>query len=90
MIGDLFEKDFSNVAVGSKVAVSTPAYSSRVLQGNVSYIDIQSRSTNSEGMFEQRKVKLGELMGEYFAVLEGSFLLRAENLKGSGGGHQHM
>lgn len=54
-----------------------------------------------QGMFEQRNVKLGELMGEYYTVLEGvqpgervvtegSFLLRAESFKGTGGGHQHM
>jgi len=39
VIGDLYEKDFAAVAVGSDVAVSIPATPGRTLRGRVAYID---------------------------------------------------
>jgi cobalt-zinc-cadmium efflux system membrane fusion protein len=39
--GDLYEKDFSSVRVGSTVTVTTTAYAGLVLHGRVAYIDPQ-------------------------------------------------
>lgn len=41
VVADVYEKDFSRVAVGSPATVTTTAYPGLVLQGRVSYIDPQ-------------------------------------------------
>jgi pyruvate/2-oxoglutarate dehydrogenase complex dihydrolipoamide acyltransferase (E2) component len=41
VVADLYEKDFSQVRVGTPATVTTSAYPDRVLQGRVSYIDPQ-------------------------------------------------
>jgi RND family efflux transporter MFP subunit len=43
VIGDLYEKDFSRVRVGSQASITTTAYPDRALRGRVSYIDRQVR-----------------------------------------------
>ena len=39
IVGDLFERDLSHVAVGSAATVTTPAAPERTYQGTISYID---------------------------------------------------
>src|SRR5262249_33279878 len=39
VIGDLYEKDFASVRVGSDAAITVPAYPRGVLLGRVAYID---------------------------------------------------
>lgn len=39
IMGDLFEKDFAAVQVGSQGSITTPAYPGRTYQGRVSYVD---------------------------------------------------
>ncbi len=39
IVGDLFEKDFSMVRVGSKATITSAAYPGQVFQGHVSYFD---------------------------------------------------
>jgi RND family efflux transporter MFP subunit len=39
VVGDLYEQDFGNVAVGSEAGVTAPAYPGLSLRGRVSYID---------------------------------------------------
>jgi cobalt-zinc-cadmium efflux system membrane fusion protein len=39
VVGDLYEQDFGNVAVGSEAVVTAPAYPGLSLRGRVSYID---------------------------------------------------
>jgi RND family efflux transporter MFP subunit len=41
VVGEVYERDFSRVHVGSAAAVTTPAYPSLTLRGRVSYIDPQ-------------------------------------------------
>jgi RND family efflux transporter MFP subunit len=43
VVGELYEKDFSNVRLGSAAQVTTTAYADMVLDGKVSYIDSQVR-----------------------------------------------
>jgi RND family efflux transporter MFP subunit len=45
VVGDVYEKDFSRVRVGSEAVVTTPAYPDLTLRGRVSYIDPQVNST---------------------------------------------
>jgi len=39
VIGDLFEKDFSKVRIGSKASITTPAYPEKIYEGHITYID---------------------------------------------------
>jgi RND family efflux transporter MFP subunit len=39
VVGDLYEQDFQRVRVGSKAAITTPAYPGLTLRGRVTYID---------------------------------------------------
>jgi len=41
VVGDVYERDFSRVRVGSEAVVTTPAYPNLTLRGRVSYIDPQ-------------------------------------------------
>lgn len=41
LIGNLYERDFGRVRVGSPVTITTPAYPTMTLEGKVSYIDPQ-------------------------------------------------
>ena len=41
VVGDLYEKDFSRVRIGSEATISTIAYPDQRLQGRVTYIDPQ-------------------------------------------------
>ena len=41
VVGDVYEKDFSRVRIGSPVTVTTEAYPGLALQGRISYIDPQ-------------------------------------------------
>lgn len=43
VVGDLYERDFSHVRVGSAATITTTAYPDLALQGRVSYIDPQVR-----------------------------------------------
>ena len=43
VVGDLYERDFTHVMVGSPATIITTAYPDRALQGRVSYIDPQLR-----------------------------------------------
>lgn len=41
VVGEVYERDFSRVRVGSDAVVTSPAYPDRVMRGEVSYIDPQ-------------------------------------------------
>ena len=41
LVGNLYERDFGRVRVGSPVTVTTPAYPTMALEGKVSYLDPQ-------------------------------------------------
>jgi RND family efflux transporter MFP subunit len=41
LVGNLYERDFGRVRVGSPVTITTPAYPTMMLEGKVSYIDPQ-------------------------------------------------
>ena len=41
LVGNLYERDFGRVRVGSPVTVTTPAYPTMTLEGKVSYLDPQ-------------------------------------------------
>lgn len=43
VVGDLYERDFTHVRVGSPATITTTAYPDRALEGRVSYIDPQLR-----------------------------------------------
>jgi RND family efflux transporter MFP subunit len=44
VVGDLYERDFAHVRVGSQATITTTAYPDRALQGRVSYIDSQVKA----------------------------------------------
>jgi RND family efflux transporter MFP subunit len=44
VVGELYERDFTHVRVGSSATITTTAYPGRALQGRVSYIDPQLES----------------------------------------------
>lgn len=64
-VGDLYERDFARVQVGSQAMVTTTAYADRALQGQVTYIDPQldSRSRTAKVRVEvanpRRELRLG-------------------------------
>jgi multidrug efflux pump subunit AcrA (membrane-fusion protein) len=39
VVGDLYERDFQSVQVGSEAAITAPAYPGLILRGRVTYID---------------------------------------------------
>lgn len=41
LVGNLYERDFGRVRVGSPVTITTPAHSTMMLEGTVSYLDPQ-------------------------------------------------
>ncbi len=41
LVGNLYERDFARVRVGSPVRITTPAYPTMMLEGKVSYLDPQ-------------------------------------------------
>jgi RND family efflux transporter MFP subunit len=153
VIGDLYEKDFSSVRIGTPATVTVPAAAQNVLRGRVAYIDprvdpatrtakvrvevpnrtgdlrlgmyvnvsfeeggnrqrivipqqalqtvggqsvVYVPSSEGEGQFEERRVKLGATLGDRVEVLEGlkpgeqivtegSFFLRAEATRARSG-----
>ncbi len=154
VIGDLYEKDFGSVRIGTPATVTVPAAAQNVLRGRVAYIDprvdpatrtakvrvevpnrtgdlrlgmyvtvsfeeggnrqrvvipqqavqtvgdqsvVYVPSSEGEGQFEERRVKLGATLGDRVEVLEGlksgeqivtegSFFLRAEATRARSGG----
>ncbi len=153
VIGDLYEKDFGSVRIGTPATVTVPAAAQNVLRGRVAYIDprvdaatrtakvrvevpnrtgdlrlgmyvtvsfeeggnrqrvvipqqavqtvgdqsvVYIPSSEGEGQFEERRVKLGATLGDRVEVLEGlksgeqivtegSFFLRAEATRARSG-----
>ena len=153
VIGDLYEKDFGSVRIGTPATVTVPAAAQNVLRGRVAYIDprvdpatrtakvrvevpnrtgdlrlgmyvtvsfeeggnrqrvvisqhavqtvgdrsvVYVPSSEGEGQFEERRVKLGAILGDRVEVLEGlksgeqivtegSFFLRAEATRARSG-----
>ncbi len=61
VVGDLYEKDFPQVRVGSLAAVITTAYPDLVLKGRVSYIDPQ---VNPETRTARVRVEVGNPRAE--------------------------
>ncbi|MGH9221035.1 MAG: efflux RND transporter periplasmic adaptor subunit [Vicinamibacterales bacterium] len=78
IVGDLYEKDFSRVRVGSPAEITTTAYPDVVLRGKVSYIDpeVNAQTRTARVRVEvrnlDRRLRLGMFADMQFSDADGA------------------